>query len=94
MTPSVRPQISGEIKNMEEYDRIILGYPIWHSQAPKIIITFLEKYDFSKKIQLSLSVLHIVVGLVQAQVIYMNILLLQLHGLKENVLVEKLQKKK
>lgn len=34
---------------MEEYDRIILGYPIWHSQAPKIIITFLEKYDFSKK---------------------------------------------
>jgi flavodoxin len=47
--PSVRPQISGEIKNMEEYDRIILGYPIWHSQAPKIIITFLEKYDFSKK---------------------------------------------
>lgn len=47
--PSVRPKISGEIKNMDEYDRIILGYPIWHSQAPKIIITFLENYDFSKK---------------------------------------------
>lgn len=46
---STRPTISGEIKNIEEYDRIILGFPIWHSQAPKIIITFLESYDFSGK---------------------------------------------
>lgn len=46
---SVRPKISGEIKNIEEYNNIVLGYPIWHNQAPKIIITFLESYNFSNK---------------------------------------------
>ena len=46
---SVRPAISGSVKNMDEYDTIILGYPIWHSQAPRIINTFLESYDFAGK---------------------------------------------
>lgn len=55
---SVRPKISSEIINMEEYDRIILGYPIWHSQAPKIIITFLENYDFSEKTIIPFSTSH------------------------------------
>ena len=48
--PDVRPAISGGVENMDEYDTIILGYPIWHSQAPRIISTFLENYDFSGKI--------------------------------------------
>ncbi|MDE6845424.1 MAG: flavodoxin [Lachnospiraceae bacterium] len=47
--PNVRPAISGGVENMDEYDTIILGYPIWHGQAPRIISTFLEKYDFSGK---------------------------------------------
>jgi flavodoxin len=47
--PSVRPAISGSIENMEQYDTILLGYPIWHGQAPRIISTFLESYDFSGK---------------------------------------------
>ncbi len=34
---------------MDKYDTIILGYPIWHGQAPRIISTFLESYDFSEK---------------------------------------------
>ena len=34
---------------MDTYDTIILGYPIWHGQAPRIISTFLESYDFSGK---------------------------------------------
>lgn len=46
---SVRPKISGTIENIKDYDTIILGYPIWHGQAPRIIYTFLESYDFSKK---------------------------------------------
>ena len=46
---SARPAISGGVENMEEYDTIILGYPIWHGQAPRIISTFLESYDFSGK---------------------------------------------
>lgn len=46
---SARPAISGSVNDMNKYDTIILGYPIWHSQAPRIISTFLESYDFSGK---------------------------------------------
>ncbi|MDE7071096.1 MAG: aldo/keto reductase [Clostridia bacterium] len=47
--PTARPEINGKVETFEEYDVIFLGYPIWHSQAPKIIYTFLESYDFSGK---------------------------------------------
>ena len=47
--PSARPAISGGVENMEQYDTVLIGYPIWHGQAPKIISTFLESYDFSGK---------------------------------------------
>lgn len=46
---SARPAISGSVDNMEQYDVIFLGYPIWWGQAPKIISTFLESYDLSGK---------------------------------------------
>ncbi len=47
--PDARPAISGSVENMEEYDTVLLGYPIWHGQAPRIISTFLESYDFAGK---------------------------------------------
>lgn len=47
--PSARPAISGSVENMDKYDVIFLGYPIWHGEAPRIISTFLESYDFSEK---------------------------------------------
>lgn len=47
--PDVRPAISGGVENMDTYDTIILGYPIWHGQAPRIISTFLESYDFFRE---------------------------------------------
>ena len=47
--PSVRPEIDGGVANMEQYDVILIGHPIWHRQAPRIISTFLESYDFSNK---------------------------------------------
>lgn len=43
--PNARPAISGSVENMEDYDVVFLGYPIWWGQAPKIIYTFLESYD-------------------------------------------------
>ncbi len=46
---NARPAISGSVENMESYDTILIGYPIWHGQAPRIISTFLESYDFSGK---------------------------------------------
>ncbi|MDE5565565.1 MAG: leucine-rich repeat protein [Anaeroplasmataceae bacterium] len=41
-----RPQISESIENIEQYDVIFIGYPIWWGQAPKIIYTFFESYDY------------------------------------------------
>ena len=47
--PDARPAISGSVDNMEQYDIIFLGYPIWWGEAPRIINTFLESYDLSGK---------------------------------------------
>ena len=46
---TARPAINGSVENIEKYDVVFLGYPIWHGKAPKIIYTFLESYDFSGK---------------------------------------------
>jgi diketogulonate reductase-like aldo/keto reductase/flavodoxin len=46
---SARPAIKNDTENIEEYDVIFLGYPIWWGQAPKIMYTFLESHDFSGK---------------------------------------------
>ena len=34
---------------MEEYDTILIGFPIWWYVEPRIVDTFLESYDFSGK---------------------------------------------
>ena len=47
--PSSRPAIRGRVENMEDYDTVIIGFPIWWGIAPRIIETFLESYDFSGK---------------------------------------------
>lgn len=47
--PDVRPVISGSVENMEQYDIVFIGYPIWWGEAPRIISTFVESYDFSGK---------------------------------------------
>ncbi len=44
-----RPQFVGEVENFEQYDAIFIGYPIWYGDAPMIIYSFLEKYNFSGK---------------------------------------------
>lgn len=44
-----RPSISGSVENMEQYDIIFLGYPIWWGDSPRIIASFVESYDFSGK---------------------------------------------
>lgn len=47
--PNARPEIDGKVENMDKFKTVFIGYPIWHGQAPKIIYTFLESYDFSGK---------------------------------------------
>ena len=43
-----RPEIENEI-DVTKYDTIYLGYPIWWGTNPKIILTFLDKYDLTGK---------------------------------------------
>lgn len=47
--PDARPVISGSVENMDQYDIVFLGYPIWWGEAPRIVSTFVESYDFSGK---------------------------------------------
>lgn len=47
--PSARPAISGSVENMEQYNVVLIGYPIWWGEAPRIMSTFMESYDFSGK---------------------------------------------
>ena len=47
--PASRPSIAGKMEDMEQYDVVFVGFPIWWYVAPTIINTFLESYDFSGK---------------------------------------------
>ena len=44
-----RPALGGETLNLQDYDVVFLGYPIWWDLCPRPVNTFLEKYDFSGK---------------------------------------------
>lgn len=46
---NARPAIKTQVKNIDEYDVIFIGYPIWNGNAPRIIYTFLDEYDLSDK---------------------------------------------
>lgn len=46
---SSRPEIADTVENMGQYDTVLIGFPIWWYEAPRIIQTFLESYDFSGK---------------------------------------------
>ena len=47
--PSARPEIAGTVSDMDSYNKVIVGFPIWWGVVLRIIETFLESYDFSGK---------------------------------------------
>ena len=47
--PNVRPAIANKIDNFDQYGTVVIAYPIWWGQEPRIIDTFVESYDFSNK---------------------------------------------
>lgn len=47
--PSCRPEIIDQISHLEQYDTVLVGFPIWWYVEPRIVDTFLESYDFSGK---------------------------------------------
>ena len=44
-----RPELAGTVENMDDYDVVFIGYPIWHGRLPQAIFTFMESYDFAGK---------------------------------------------
>ncbi|MBQ7478024.1 MAG: NAD(P)H-dependent oxidoreductase [Selenomonadaceae bacterium] len=44
-----RPALADKNANISGYETIVLAYPIWWGQAPRIMDTFVESYDFTGK---------------------------------------------
>lgn len=44
-----RPAIAEPVADMSKYDTVLVGFPIWWYEAPRIVQTFLESYDLSGK---------------------------------------------
>lgn len=44
-----RPALAATVENMAQYDTVVLAFPIWWGQAPRIIETFIEAHDLSGK---------------------------------------------
>lgn len=47
--PASCPAIAGKRDNMDDYDTVFVGFPVWWYVAPTIINTFLEQYDLTGK---------------------------------------------
>ena len=47
--PQARPAIASLPEDLRRYDTVILGYPIWWGQAPRILYSFVESADLSGK---------------------------------------------
>lgn len=46
---NARPALSAEVENWDDYDVVFVGYPNWWNDAPMIVYTFLESYDWTGK---------------------------------------------
>ena len=46
---SSRPKIKNKIDNINQYDKVIIGFPVWWYTAPRIINSFIEENDLTDK---------------------------------------------
>ena len=46
---NIRPELKQKIDNLDNYDVIYIGYPIWFSSVPMAVLTFLEAHDLTGK---------------------------------------------
>lgn len=46
---NARPEISGKVENIEQYDTVFFGFPNWYYDMPQIMYSFLDQYDLSGK---------------------------------------------
>lgn len=45
-----RPALASQVENLDDYDTIFIGYPIWWSDLPMPMYTFFDETDFSNKL--------------------------------------------
>lgn len=43
------PELAGIVENMDQYDTVYIGYPVWATSLPQAVVSFLNQYDFSGK---------------------------------------------
>ena len=41
--------VTGTVENFDQYDTVLIGFPIWYGCAPNVVNTFCKDYDFSGK---------------------------------------------
>jgi flavodoxin len=46
---NLRPELTGQVQNMDSYDVIFIGYPNWWGTMPMPVFTFLAEHDFAGK---------------------------------------------
>lgn len=46
---NARPELASRVENWDSYDVVFVGYPDWWSDAPMLIYSFLEAYDWEGK---------------------------------------------
>lgn len=44
-----RPQLTSYVSRMDQYDIVLIGYPIWWYREPMVIRSFWSAYDFGGK---------------------------------------------
>ena len=45
----VLPVLTSHIENLDGYDTIFIGYPVWWYTLPQVMLSFFEEYDFTGK---------------------------------------------
>lgn len=46
---NARPELGSKVENMEQYQTVIIGFPIWWGDMPMALYSFLDEYDLSGK---------------------------------------------
>ncbi len=46
---SSRPGVKNKVENLNEYDKLVLGFPVWWYTAPTIVNTFIEENNLEGK---------------------------------------------
>ena len=49
MNQNIKPEIEKKVSNLNEYDKIVISFPVWWYKEPTIIDKFLDENDMTGK---------------------------------------------